>query len=176
MVMELIAEEVYGVGHRTSISIDGQTMMEQLVQPGKGRSIQMGQPRPMPQAEYRRYEPGLYAADLLALDERNLTAEIIGTYQRPDGQELVVELQRNGALEQRLFFDANTHFLKRSEEHRTGPTGPVQVFVEYRDYREFEGIQYATQIVRQTNNQRMVTSIDDVQPNARVDKSQFEWE
>ena len=176
MVMELIAEEVYGVGHRTSISIDGQTMMEQFVQPGKGRSIQMGQPRPMPEAEYRRYEPGLYAADLLALDERNLSAEIIGTYQRPDGQELVVELQRDGALEQRLFFDANTHFLKRSEEHRTGPTGPVQVFVEYREYREFEGIQYATQIVRQTNNQRMVTSIDNVQPNARVDKSQFEWE
>ena len=174
--MEVIVEEVYGIGHRTSISIDGQTMMEQFVQPGKGRSIQMGQPRPMPEAEYRRYEPGMYAAELLALDERNLTAEIIGTYQRPDGQEFVVELYQGGALEQRLFFDANTHLLKRSEEHRTGPTGPVQVFVEYREYREFEGIQYATQIVRQTNNQRMVTSIDDVQPNARVDKSQFEWE
>jgi hypothetical protein len=175
MVMEVIAEEVYGIGHRTSISIDGQTMMEQFVQPGKGRSVQMGRPRPMPEAEYRRYESGLYAADLLALDERNLTAEIIGTFQRPEGQELVVELYRGGTLEQRLFFDANTHLLKRSEEHRNGPTGPVQVFVEYLEYREFEGIQYATQIVRQTNNQRMVTSIDDVQPNARVDKSQFEW-
>ena len=103
MVMDVIAEEVYGVGHRTSISIDGQTMMEQFVQPGKGRSIQMGRPRPMPEAEYRRYEPGLHAAGLLALEERNLTAEIIGTYQRVDGQEWVVELHRDGALEQRLF-------------------------------------------------------------------------
>jgi hypothetical protein len=176
MVMDVVAEEIFGVGHRTSISIDGQTMMEQIVQPGKGRSIQMGRPRPMPEVEYRRYEPGLYAAELLALEQRNLTAEIIGTYQRPDGQEWVVELYRDGALEQRLFFDATTHLLERSEEHRTGPTGPVQVFIEYRGYREFGGIQYATEVVRQTNNQRMVTKIDDVQPNARVDKNQFEWE
>jgi hypothetical protein len=176
MVMDVVAEEIFGVGHRTSISIDGQTMMEQIVQPGKGRSIQMGRPRPMPEVEYRRYEPGLYAAELLALEQRDLTAEIIGTYQRPDGQEWVVELYRDGALEQRLFFDATTHLLARSEEHRTGPTGPVQVFIEYREYREFGGIQYATEVVRQTNNQRMVTTIDDVQPNARVDKNQFEWE
>ena len=176
MVMDVIAEEVYGVGHRTSISIDGQTMMEQFVQPGKGRSIQMGRPRPMPEAEYRRYEPGLHAAGLLALEERNLTAEIIGTYQRADGQEWVVELHRDGALEQRLFFDATTQLLTRSEEHRTGPTGPVQVFIQYREYREFGAIRYATEVIRQTNNQRMVTTIDDVQPNARVDKTQFEWE
>lgn len=176
MVMDVIAEEVYGIGHRTSISIDGQTMLEQLVQPGKGRSIQMGRPRPMPEVEYRRYEPGLYAAELLALEQRNLTAEIIGTYQRPDGKEWVVELHRDGALEQRLFFDETTHLLTRSEEHRTGPTGPVQVFIEYREYRAFGGLQYATEVVRQTNNQRMVTKIDNVQQNARVDKTQFEWE
>ena len=176
MIMDMLAEEVYGVGHRTAISIDGQVMMENVVQPGEGRSLQMGRPRPMPEVEYRRYEPGLYAADMLALEERDLTAGFIGTYQRVDGTEWVVELNRDGARVQRLFFDARTHLLLRSEEHRTGPTGPVQVFVAYDEYHEFDGLQYATKITRLSNNQRMVLTLESVEPDARIDKSQFEWE
>lgn len=176
MIMDVLAEEVYGVGHRTAISIDGRVMMENVVQPGEGRSLQMGRPRPMPDVEYRRYEPGLYAADMLALEERDLTAGLIGTYQRADGTEWVVELNRDGTRVQRLFFDARTHLLLRSEEHRTGPTGPVQVFVAYDEYQEFDGLQYATKITRLSNNQRMVLTLESVEPNARVDKSQFKWE
>ena len=113
---------------------------------------------------------------MLALDERDLKAGLIGTYQRADGTEWVVELNRDGTRVQRLFFDARTHLLLRSEEHRTGPTGPVQVFVAYDEYQEFDGLQYATKITRLSNNQRMVLTLDSVEPNARVDKSQFEWE
>ena len=176
LVMNVESEEIYGIGHRTAISIDGQVMMEQIVQPGKGLSIKLGKGQVMSTDEYERYEPGLYAAELLSLTPRELTANLVGSNQRLEGQEWVVNLNRDGALVQRLFFDAETHLLIRREEYRSGPTGPSEIFVEYTEYKAFEGLLYATKIIRQTNNQRMVTIFEDVQPNARVNKNQFEWE
>jgi hypothetical protein len=176
MVMNLESEEIYGTGHRTSIAIDGQQMMEQLIQPGKGLSFKLGKPQPMPKAEYLRHEGGLYAMELLALAERNLIAELVGSYQQLEGQEWVVDLSREGVLVQRLFFNTDTHLLTRSEEYRRGPTGPMEVFIEYNGYKAFDGLLYATRITRQTNNQRMVTTLEEVQPDARVNRNQFEWE
>lgn len=176
MVMKVESEEIYGVGYRTSISIDGEVMMEQIVKPGSGISTKLGKPQPMPKAEYQRSEHRLYAMEWLALDERNMNAVLVGSYQRQGSQEWVIDVSRDGGLVQRLFFDAETHLLVRSEEHRTGPTGPIEVFLEYGAYKDFDGLLYATQVTRQTNNQRMVTTLNDVQPNARVSKSQFEWE
>ena len=138
--------------------------------------MKLGKPQPMPKAEYLRSEPRLYAMEWLALDERNMTAVLVGSYQRLGSQEWVVDVNRDDRLVQRLFFDAETHLLVRSEEYRTGPTGPLEVFINYEEYKAFEGLLYATKVTRQTNNQRMVTSLEDVQPNARVGKNQFEWE
>ena len=176
MIMNVESEEIYGLGHRTSISIDGEVMMEQFVRPGGGISMKLGKPQPMPKAEYLRSEPRLYAMEWLALDERNMTAVLVGSCQRLGSQEWVVDVNRDDRLVQRLFFDAETHLLVRSEEYRTGPTGPLEVFINYEEYKAFEGLLYATKVTRQTNNQRMVTSLEDVQPNARVGKNQFEWE
>lgn len=176
MVMNVESEEIYGIGHRTSISIDGEVMMEQILKPGSGISMKLGKPQPMPKAEYLRSEPRLYAMEWLALDERNMNAVLVGSYQRQGSQEWVVDISRDGRLVQRLFFNSETHLLIRSEEHRTGPTGPIEVFIEYEEYKAFDGLLYATKVTRQTNNQRMVTTLNDVQPNARVSKNQFEWE
>lgn len=176
MVMNVTSEEIYGIGHRSAISIDGQVMMEQIIRPGQGQSIQMGQLRAMPLEEYQRYESKLYAADLLALEQRNISADLVGTYQHPSGQQWVIELSRDDALVQRIFFDANTSLLVRIEEQRFGPTGPIEVLIEYSDYKIYDGIRYPTKITRETNNQRMITTIDEVQPNARISKNQFEWE
>ena len=176
MVMNVTSEEIYGIGHRSAISIDGQVMMEQIIRPGQGQSIQMGQLRAMPLEEYQRYESKLYAADLLALEQRNISADLVGTYQHPSGQQWVIELSRDDALVQRIFFDANTSLLVRIEEQRFGPTGPIEVLIEYSDYKIYDGIRYPTKITRETNNQRMITTIDEVQPNARISKNQFKWE
>ena len=176
MAMNVESEAIYGLGFRTSISIDGEVMMEQIVQPGQGISMKLGKPQPMPKAEYQRYEAGLYAMEWLALADRNLTAALVGSYQRLEGQEWVVDLNRDGMLVQRLFFNADTHLLVRSEEHRTGPTGPIDIFIEYGDYKAFDGLLFATRVTRQSNNQRLVTKLADVQLNARVNKNQFEWE
>ena len=176
MAMRIEEEEIYGVGHRTSIALDGQTVMEQLVRPGEGRSMQLGKPHPMPKAEYARYERGLFAAELLDLAMREISAELVGSHSSANGEEWVVDLRQNNTLVQRLFFDAESGLLRHSEERRTGPTGPVEVFIDYEAYKAFDGILYATKITRETNNQRMTTTFTDVQPNARVSKNQFEWE
>jgi hypothetical protein len=52
----------------------------------------------------------------------------------------------------------------------------MEVFIEYNGYKAFDGLLYATRITRQTNNQRMVTTLEEVQPDARVNRNQFEWE
>ena len=97
IIMDVLAEEVYGVGHRTAISIDGRVMMENVVQPGEGRSLQMGRPRPMPEVEYRRYvNPGCMRRICWPWKSATDLAGLIGTYQRADGTEWVVELNRDG--------------------------------------------------------------------------------
>ena len=48
MIMNVESEEIYGLGHRTSISIDGEVMMEQFVRPGGGISMKLGKPNPCP--------------------------------------------------------------------------------------------------------------------------------
>lgn len=176
MVMQVDVEELYGVGHRTSIAVDGQIMMEQLVRPGEGISYQMGKRRPMPSDEFHRFEPGLFPAPLLAWNERGLSVELVGTRAVGGKEEWVVECQRDGAVVEQLFFDAETKRLVRRTEERSGPTGPVRVVTTFEGYREFEGLSHATVITRESNNQSMVFTIETLLPNARVDKKQFEWE
>lgn len=176
MVMHVDAEELYGVGHRTSISVEGQVMMEQLVRPGEGISYQMGKRRPMPSDEFHRFEPGLFPAPLLAWKERGLSVELVGTRAIGGKEEWVVECKRDGAIAELLFFDSASKRLVRRTEERNGPTGPVRVVTTFENYREFEGLSHATVITRESNNQSMVFTIESLLPNARVDKKQFEWE
>ena len=176
MVMHVDAEELYGVGHRTSISVEGQVMMEQLVRPGEGISYQMGKRRPMPSDEFHRFEPGLFPAPLLAWKERGLSVELVGTRAIGGKEEWVVECKRDGAIAELLFFDSASKRLVRRTEERNGPTGPVRVVTTFENYREFEGLSHDTVITRESNNQSMVFTIESLLPNARVDKKQFEWE
>ena len=176
MVMQVEVEELYGVGHRTSIEVEGQVMMEQLVRPGEGISIQMGKKRPMPNDEFHRFEPGLFAAPMLAWEERGLSARLVGTRAVSGKEEWVVECQRDSEVVELLFFDAETKLLVRRSEERSGPTGPVRMVTTFQDYREFEGLSYATVVTRKSNNQNLVFTIEYLLPNARVDKKQFEWE
>ena len=176
MVMQVEVEELYGVGHRTSIAVEGQVMMEQLVRPGEGISFQMGKKRPMPSDEFHRFEPGLFPAPLLAWKERGLSVELIGTRSVDGNEEWVVECEREGAVVERLFFDSASKHLVRRTEDRNGPTGPVRVVTTFENYKEFEGLLQATVVTRESNNQTMVFTIESLSPNARVDKKQFEWE
>ncbi len=176
MQMNVKISETYGVGNRTSYSIEGQAMMEYILRPGQGISIQMGQQRPMNSSEYRRYEQGLYAGYLLHLEDLGLACEVVGTAQRNGAELLVLELRRNGKLEQTLFFDTQTHLLMSTTEERTGPTGPIILTIEYEDYRTFGGLTFPTQIARRSNNQRMDFTIESIDLNPRIDQSIYSWE
>ena len=176
MVMDVESESSYGVGHRTSIFMEGQIMMEQLVRPNEGISKQMGKRRAMTEAEYQRYEEGMYAMPLLAAELRGLEVELVGSFNASGSTQYVVETYRRDDLVASYFFDSESHLLVRRVEERTGPTGPVTIKTSYENYRAFEGISFPTRIVQRSNNQKMEFSIETVQPGARVDKKQFEWE
>lgn len=176
MVMDVESESSYGVGHRTTISVEGQIMMEQLVRPNEGISKQMGKRRAMTEAEYQRYEEGMYAMPLLAAELRGLEVELVGSSNASGSTQYVIETYRQGDLVASYFFDSESHLLVRRVEVRKGPTGPVTIKTSYEDYRAFEGFSFPTRIVQRSNNQNMEFSIETVQPGARVDKKQFEWE
>lgn len=176
MVMDVETESLFGVGHRSTISVEGQVMMEQLVRPDGGISMQMGKRRAMPESEFLRYEEGLYAAPLLAANERGLKLELVGTWTRGDQTLYVVEALRNAQRVARYFFDASSHYLTQRTEERTGPTGPLVIKTTYENYQPFDGMMFATRIVQRSNNQNMEFTIESVLPHERVDKKQFEWE
>lgn len=176
LVMDVESVSLFGVGHRTSISVEDQVMMEQLVRPRGGISMQMGKRRAMTDAEYQRYEEGMYAMPLLAADLRGLDVKLAGTTSRSGSAQYVIETYRDERLLARYFFDAASHLLVQRSEERTGPTGPVLIKTRYANYRAFEGLYFPTEIVQRSNNQDMVFSIESVLPGARVDKKQFEWE
>ena len=176
MVMELEEIDVFGLGHRTAIGLDGQTMMEYRVRPGEGVSFQMGQRRTMPLEEIQRYEPRLSSTPYLHLEALHLTAQLAGSMNIEGKPMHVVELHKAGTLLQTLFFDASTHLLMRITEERMGPTGPVMLTTAISGYKSFGDFLFPTEIARLSNNQKMIITIEDVMLNPRVDKSIFTWE
>ena len=156
--------------------MEGQAMMEYILTPHQGISIQMGQQRPMNSSEYRRYEHSLYAAHLLHLEDLGLSGEIVGTTQRDGAELIVMELRRDGKLEQSLFFDAQSYLLMRALEERSGPTGPVMLSTEYGNYQSFGDLKFPTQIAQRSNNQQMQLTIESIELNPRIDQSTYTWE
>ena len=176
MEMAVNISETYGTGSRITYSMEGQAMMEYILTPHQGISIQMGQQRPMNSSEYRRYEHSLYAAHLLHLEDLGLSGEIVGTTQRDGAELIVMELRRDGKLEQSLFFDAQSYLLMRALEERSGPTGPVMLSTEYGNYQSFGDLKFPTQIAQRSNNQQMQLTIESIELNPRIDQSTYTWE
>jgi len=176
MVMNYESLDAYGIGHRTTFSLEDQVMMEYRIRERDGISFQMGKQRDMTEAEFLRYRHHLIADYLRHVTDWGYELELAGSSVL-DGQEsLVIEMSRKGTLVHSFFFDANSRLLVQSKEVRNGPTGPVELTTTYGDYQWFEGIKLPRQIDQLSNNQKMNIRVEEVKLNPRVDKAIFAWE
>lgn len=176
MVMNYESLDAYGIGHRTTFSLEDQVMMEYRIREHDGISFQMGKQRDMTEAEFLRYQHHLIADYLRHVTDWGYELELAGSSVL-DGQEsLVIEMSRKGTLVHSFFFDANSRLLVQSKEVRNGPTGPVELTTTYGDYQWFEGIKLPRQIDQLSNNQKMNIRVEEVKLNPRVDKAIFAWE
>jgi len=176
MVMNYESLDAYGIGHRTTFSLEDQVMMEYRIRERDGISFQMGKQRDMTEAEFLRYRHHLIADYLRHVTDWGYELELAGSSVL-DGQEsVVIEMSRKGSLVNSFFFDANSRLLVQSKEVRNGPTGPVELTTTYGDYQWFEGIKLPRQIDQLSNNQKMNIRVEEVKLNPRVDKAIFAWE
>ena len=176
MVMNYEALDAYGIGHRTTFSLEDQIMMEYRIRMSDGISFQMGKQRDMTAAEFERYQHHLIADYLRHMTDWGLELELVGSFVVEGNESYVVEISRKGALVQSLFFDANSGLLIQSKEFRNGPTGPVELTTTYSDYAWFEGVRLPRQVAQHSNNQKMNILVEEVKLNPRVDKAIFAWE
>lgn len=167
---------LYGEGYHTAVKVDGQVMMEQKINNQGGQSIQMGQPRVLPDAEFQRHRQYLYSAYLMHLDEVGIQGSLAGTTTLEGSTYHVIELHREGQLEMSLFFDAQTNLLMRTVENRKGPTGPLLITKVISEYAETEGLFFPIKIAQISNNQKVIMAVESVEVNPKLDKSKFTWE
>lgn len=167
---------LYGEGYHTAVKVDGQVMMEQKINNQGGQSIQMGQPRVLPDAEFQRNRQYLYSTPLMHLDELGVEGSLAGTTTLEGSAYHVIELHREGQLEMSLFFDAQTNLLMRKVENRKGPTGPLLITTVISEYVETEGFKFPVKIAQLSNNQKIIMSVESIEINPKLEKSKFTWE
>ena len=77
-------------------------------------------------------------------------------------------------LSMRLFFDQESGLLVRQVRYEPTPLGRIPVQVDFSDYRDVNGVKVPFQRIASRPGRRLVTTIDTVEQNTRIEDSKFE--
>jgi len=111
--------------------------------------------------------------ELLIMD--NLTSAKLLKDVEENGQTLkVIEVTSKDATDKTLYFDKTTKLLaKMTSSFATGPDGAMVATVSVSDYKEKDGVKYATKMQMEVMGQKMQMSFSDVKHNVEFDDSIF---
>lgn len=105
----------------------------------------------------------------------NLTSATLLKDAEENGKTLkVIKVTSKNNPEKTLYFDETTKLLaKMTSKFTTGPDGAMEVTVSMSDYKEKDGIKYATKLDMAVMGQQMQMTFTDVNHNVEIDDTTF---
>ena len=90
-----------------------------------------------------------------------------------EGEAYVIEAALPEGGSEKMYFDAKTGLLLRSDQEREGPNGRIPVTFQFENYKEVDGVQIAF-VFRQTSPEISFTiTLSEVKHNVPIDDAMF---
>lgn len=101
------------------------------------------------------------------------TGKVIGMQKIGTHDTYVLEFDTDKKIHSKLYFDANSGLIVRSEDVISTPDGPYPVKIDFDDYREVDGLKFAFRMKRTEKGSVILIRITQVTVNPQLDDTLF---
>lgn len=159
---------------KLSILFNGQPAMEVIATKDNASTKQMGNSIPMKeeQKEELAFANGIFTE--FSFSEFGVKTELTGVEEINGNNAYVIEVTLSKGSNYLLFFDAETGLKVRYSKVLDTPNGPITSIIDYKDYKEVEGVKIFHTLVQQTGPQKMTASVKEIKVNQDIADGTFE--
>ena len=102
-----------------------------------------------------------------------LSAELLGIDLINELPQYLVEIRRDGAVAESLWFSTESGLRTRAVRTESTPRGDMSITIDYGAMTEAKGLLFEGEMTMKTGSQEMKMTINDIEVNPKIDAADY---
>ncbi len=155
------------------LTVNGQTVMEEIATLTNASTTQMGQAVPLEAADKEEIAFANSLFGEFKLSEVGAKMKLIGIESIKGKDAYVIGITLPKGAEYSLYFDKETGLKTRLAKVIETPNGVLNQIVDYQDYQEINGMMMYHQMTQQVGPQKIVSKVKNIKINQELAENMF---